>query len=392
MKNSAISEPAAKRIFCPSVSFTKRASGSTGNIILSRVLAVLATVCISLLIICLTVDNPNKIGDAMERVFLSRFISKSWTNMIVGAIPLIIVSVGICIAFKMKLWNIGGNGQIMFGALCAYSVTMFAPGLPGWAMIPLMMLASMAGGALWAGICAVPKAYLNVNETITSLMLNYIAVLLVKYMIRGPWRDPNGGNTLKAALIPESARLTQFGSSGISTAAIIALVVVIVYFILINKTKWGYEVRVTGNNPEAARYAGMSVKRNMVMALMLSGAVAGLAGYSLLAGGISNTSISENLAGNLGFTAVIIAWISRLNPIAVIFMSMLFVGIEGGAKAAGGFGLNEKLGELIQGIFLFSVIILDFITRYEIKLSFFKTKTAEANDVKPVSKEEGGQI
>lgn len=347
--------------------FKKRAAGSSGYILLSRIIAIIASAVVVALICILALVDKSKFGFALKRVFVDQFFgSYGFRKTIETSIPLIIVTIGICVAFKMKLWNIGGNGQITMGAVFASAIPIMFPNLPDGLFIPVMFIAAFLGGAFWASLCAVPKALLNVNETISSLMLNYVAVYFVTYLVQDAWKDPNAHGFAKTPDLPVAAKLPMIGGSNVSYALFIALILLVLYYIIINKSKWGYEVRVTGENPAVAQYAGMTVGRNMMLTFIISGGVAGLAGYAVLAGSPTAGNLTTSIAGGMGFTAVTVAWLSRLNPIAVLFMSIFITGITNGAAALQGLGVDSSLAELVRGIILLMVLAFDVMTRYEI--------------------------
>ena len=349
------------------VTFKKRASGLSGYVLVSRILALILSAGIVAIVLLLTLTDKSKIGQALDRLFLSRFITLRGIKMMLqDAIPLLIVTLGIAVAFRMKLWNIGGNGQAVAGAMFAAAIPIYFPELSAAAYIPLMMLAAIIGGALWASVCAFSKAYGNVNETIISLMMNYIAICLGDFLINGIWKDPQSGFN-KAPTLPGNAVLPTMGDTGITYAALIAVFLLFVYYILMKKSKWGYEVRVAGENENAARYAGMPVKRNIVLAFLVSGAFAGLAGYVVLAGRGNAASFTTSV-NDIGFTAVMVAWLSRLHPTGILFMSLFIAGVKNGCNALQSFGVDGAFADFIQGLILFMVLVCDVLTRYEIKI------------------------
>lgn len=348
------------------VTFEKRPAGSTGYILLSRLLAVVGSAALLILVFYIAMEEKNNLGKVIERVFINPFFTERGIyTTIKNAVPLIIISLGICIAFQMKLWNIGGNGQMLMGGIFAAGIPFYFPNLPEAMFIPLMLAASLAGGAFWTALVAFPKAFLNVNETIVSLMLNYVAVIFTEYLILGPWRVKTG--FAQAPTIPKAAKLPMFGKTGIGLTVFFALALLVIYFFVMKKTRFGYELRVTGESHSAARYAGMSVKKNIILALLLSGAAGGLAGYCLLAGTDAGGSISPQLHAGLGFMAVIVAWLSNKNPLGVLFMSLFLVGINNSTKNMQSFGLDASLTDLSQGVILFLVLAFDVLTRYKIR-------------------------
>ncbi len=300
----------------------------------------------------------------------------SWaviSDTLVKATPLILVGLACTVAFKMKLWNIGAEGQFYMGAFFA-SLVVLVP-LVGedasrWTTIPLMMVMGMIGGALWGVIPGVLKARFAVNEIITTLMLNYIAILWNNFWIFNAWSDAGFQMTptfIKAAWLP---RLTdyarQYGSlSGMTLhlGILFAVAAAILVWWVLARSRWGYEIKLTGDNKEAARYAGINITRNIILVMMFSGALAGLGGMSEITGVVHR--LQERISPGYGFTGIIIAWLAKLNPIAVIPVSILF-----GALIVAGREIQPTgLANLLQGIVLFMVISSDFLLRYKIRLT-----------------------
>lgn len=300
----------------------------------------------------------------------------SWaviSDTLVKATPLILVGLASVIAFKMKLWNIGAEGQFYMGAFFA-SLVVLVPLVgeetPRVIVILLMMAFSIIGGAFWGFIPGFLKARFAVNEIITTLMLNYIAILWNNFWIFNAWSDAGFQMTptfIRAAWLP---RLTdyarQFGGFSGMTLHLGLLFGILAAFLvrwILNKSKWGYEIKLIGDNPDAARYAGINIKRNIVLVMMFSGALAGLAGMSEISGVVHR--LQERISPGYGFTGIIIAWLAKLNPVAVIPVSILF-----GALIVAGREIQPAgLANLLQGIVLFMVISSEFLLRYRIRVT-----------------------
>ena len=236
----------------------------------------------------------------------------SIAETLLRAIPLSLAGVGVAIAFRAGAFNIGAEGQLFMGGMASAWVGLQFPNLPPVVLITLMAVAGMAAGGLWAGIAALLKAWFNANEMINTIMLNYIAIYLVNYLVHGPLQDPKSplGQT---ARIAESAELpTLLQGTRLHVGLIIAVLAAVFVFILLWRTSWGYQVRVVGKNPVAAKAAGMNVNRLMISALVLSGVLAGLAGY--------------------GYTAIVVALLGQINPIGVLVSGVLFAGLQVGAS------------------------------------------------------------
>lgn len=295
-----------------------------------------------------------------------------FSDTIVKATPLILVGLACSVAFRMKLWNIGAEGQFFIGAFGATAVVLtplLPPETSPWIFIPVMMVAGMAAGALWAFVPGFLKARYNVNEIITTLMMNYIAVAWNNYFIFAVWSE--GGFQMspmftKNAWLP---RLTDYAKqvpafAGLTThlGLLFGLVAAVVVWLIIYRSRWGYEIRLLGDNPRAAAYAGLNIGRNTVWVMMLSGALAGLAGMSEITGVVHR--FQGAISPGYGFTGIIIAWLAKLNPFAVILVSILF-----GALILAGREIQPSgIPKMIQGIILVCLIASDFLLRYRIRL------------------------
>jgi len=294
----------------------------------------------------------------------------SLTETLVKATPLMLTGLGVSIAFRMLFWNIGAEGQLVMGGFAAGAVALWAPTLvpsiPPWAYLPLMFVAGMLGGALWGVIPAMLKAYLKVNEIITTLMLNYIAILWVQHLYYGPWKDPKGYGFPGTAQFPEYAWLPRL-TGRLHWGLIIALVAAAFIWLVLDRTRWGYEIRLIGENSVSARYAGIGITRNIILVMLLSGGLAGLAGMTEVAG-ISHR-LQQGLAVGYGFTAIIVAWLAKLNPWGVILVSILLAALlVGGDQIQIVMGLPASMALVLQGAILFFMLGGDIFTRYRLRV------------------------
>jgi ABC-type uncharacterized transport system permease subunit len=294
----------------------------------------------------------------------------SLTETLVKATPLMLTGLGVSIAFRMLFWNIGAEGQLVMGGFAAGAVALWGPTLlpfiPPWAYLPLMVVAGMLGGALWGLIPAMLKAYLRVNEIITTLMLNYIAILWVQHLYYGPWKDPKGYGFPGTAQFPEYAWLPRL-TGRLHWGLILALIAAAFIWLVLDRTRWGYEIRLIGENQAAARYAGISIARNIILVMLLSGGLAGLAGMSEVAG-ISHR-LQQGLAVGYGFTAIIVAWLAKLNPWGVILVSILLAALlVGGDQIQIVMGLPASMALVLQGAILFFMLGGDIFTRYRVRM------------------------
>jgi general nucleoside transport system permease protein len=294
------------------------------------------------------------------------------SDTLVKATPLILIGLACTVAFRMRLWNIGAEGQFFLGAFGASAVVLIPllpPGTSPWIFIPVMMLAGFAAGAAWGFIPGFLKARFNVNEIISTLMMNYIAVAWNNFFIFAVWSERG---FQMSPVFPKNAwlpRLTDFAKSvplfrGLTThlGLIVALVAVVVVWFILYRSRWGYEIRLIGDNPKAAQYAGINIGRNIILVMMLSGGLAGLAGMSEITGVVHR--LQGAISPGYGFTGIIIAWLAKLNPFAVVLVSILF-----GALLLGGREIQPSgVPKMIQGILLVSLIASDFFLRYRVRI------------------------
>src|SRR6266540_1208252 len=266
--------------------------------------------------------------------------SNAFAETLVKATPLLLVGLGICISFRGDVINIGGEGQMIVGAILATWVGLTFTTLPGWLVITLSMLAGFLGGAIWGGIPGVLKAYFRVNEILSTVMMNAIAVQLMNFLLRGPMIDPSQAQL--ASKIPQTARLLELfrlprlAPTRLHLGALIAVVLAILVYILLWRTTLGYRIRAVGQNPQASRYAGIKVPRYVVLALLFSGAFAGLAGATQVYG-VNYRMITDGSAsgftGGAGFNGIVAALFGQLHPIWSIPASILFGALLVGANS-----------------------------------------------------------
>jgi ABC-type uncharacterized transport system permease subunit len=295
------------------------------------------------------------------------------SDTIVKATPILLTSLACSIAFRMKLWNIGAEGQFIMGAWGASAVALF-PLLPAetspWIFIPVMILAGMAAGSAWGFIPGYLKAKFNVNEIISSLMLNYISISWVNFWVFAVWSESGFQMSTR---FPENAwlpRLLSYAKEvplfrGLTThmGLLFGIVAAVILWLVVYRSRWGYEIRLIGDNPRAAKYAGINITRNTVLVMMLSGALAGLGGMSEVTGVVHRLQTSPIAAG-YGFTGIIVAWLAKLNPLAIIFVSVLF----GALLLAGREIQPSGVPKMIQGIILVCLIASDFLLRYRVRI------------------------
>jgi len=302
------------------------------------VLATLAALAVGAVMLLLLGANPlEAYGALWDGAFGS---TNAFAETLVKATPLLLVALGICISFRGDVINIGGEGQMIVGAIFATWVGLTFTGLPGWLVIVLAMLAGFLGGGIWGGIPGFLKAYFNVNEILSTVMMNAIAVQIMNFMLRGPMIDPSQAELAskipQTARLLESFRLPRWAPTRLHLGALIAVVLAVLVYILLWRTVLGYRIRAVGQNPNASRYAGINVKRYVVLALLLSGAFAGLAG-AIQVYGVNYRMITDGSAsgftGSAGFNGIVAALFGQLHPIWSIPASILFGALLVGANS-----------------------------------------------------------
>ena len=293
------------------------------------------------------------------------------SDTLVKATPLLLTGLACALAFRMRLWNIGAEGQFLLGAWGASAVVLaplLPPGTPAIIVIPAMMLAGAAAGAVWGLIPGVLRARLGVNEIITTLMLNYVALFWIQFWVFGPWSE--GGFQQTRPFPPEALlpRLTDFSSSvpafaglTVHLGLVFGIVAAGIVWVVVERSRWGYEIRLIGDSPKAARYAGIDIKRNIIVVFAISGALAGLAGMSEVSGVVHK--LQDRISPGYGFTAIIIAYLARFDPLKVIVAAVLF-----GALILAGREIQPSgVPAMIQGIILFSLIVAEVFVRYRVR-------------------------
>ena len=280
-------------------------------------------------------------------------------------IPMLIASLGIILAFKMRFWNIGAEGQITMGAAFATYFALYHSGWNHWLLIAVMLVAGIVGGGLWGLLPAYFKTKYGTNETLFTLMLNYIAMYIVKYLRDGPWMDPELQGYTAIARFSKNATLDKV--FGVHFGWILALILLVIVFIYMRYSKHGYEIAVVGESQDTARYAGMNVKKIILRTMFLSGAVCGLCGMIQATG--ADITLTPSVAGGVGFTAIIIAWLARLDARTIFVISFLFSVLEKGSSVVQStYGISTNCADVLQGIILFFVLGCEFFVNYRFVL------------------------
>ena len=340
---------------------------------LVRIIAVLLALVVDGLIIYAIVHlNPVDVYKAMyEGAFgTSR---RAWVSMR-DAVVLLCIGIGLAPAFKMKFWNLGAEGQILVGGIATAACMIYMGGhIPNWLLLIVMAVASLAAGAIWGLIPAVAKARWNTNESLFTLMLNYVAIQLTSYAV-ARWENPFGSNTV--GIINQNTRAGWFPSlfgQNYGLNVLLAIILMVGMYCYLKYTKQGYEIAVAGQSYNTARYAGINMTKVYLRTMLISGAICGFTGYICVAG--AGHTISTSTAGGRGFTAIIVAWLAKFNTFVMVIISLLLVFLDNGAaEIASRYNLNDYAGQMIEGIILFFILASEFFINYRL---IFRGKEAE---------------
>ncbi|MCR5673685.1 MAG: ABC transporter permease [Lachnospiraceae bacterium] len=354
-----------KRSKEPLIHLTKRGAVPVYKAMMIRVLAVIAALIVCAVITGLTTGiNPLEVYSS---IIAGAFGSsrKTWITFQDVSI-LLIISLSLTIAFRMRFWNIGGEGQVLMGGLgAAACMICLGDKIPNALLMILMLVSSVALGALWGFIPALCKAVWNTNETLSTLMMNYVATQLVLFFTI-KWEVPKGSG--KIGIINQNSHagwLPQLFGSKYLLPIIVAIFVTAFVYVYIKYTKHGYEIRVVGESPKTSVYVGINVKKVFIRTMIVSGALCGLVGL-ILVGGINHT-LTSTISDGRGFTAVLVSWMAQFNPFAMILTSFIIVFMDRGAgEIATRFDLNQSFGDILTGIILFFIIGCEFFINYEI--------------------------
>lgn len=326
--------------------------------------SILVALLFSSIIISIQGFNPLRV---FTKLFLGGFGTWSiLSESILQGIPLMLCGLGVSMALKMSVNNIGAEGQFVIGALCTTGIVLHVGGTSRFIVLAIALCAGFLGGALWGVLAAAPKAFLGVNETIVTLMFNYIALYFVDYWCYGPWRDSSGSNMPYTKIFPEQTHLRTFAGTRIHTGIILAIIAAILVRFFYQKTTRGYQVRVIGSNAKAAHYAGMNIRLNILLIMLFSGGLSGLAGATYVTGVVHR--LQPNLAAGAGYTAIIIAYLAKFNPYLVLLVALLFGGLNQGGYSVQVIGVSYRIVTMVQGAILLFVIAGEIFTRYRVRL------------------------
>jgi general nucleoside transport system permease protein len=341
----------------------KRPEASTAMAIASPFIAFALTLVAGGIIFALRGNNPF----TSLYVYFVEPLTAWWSveQLIVKAAPLVLIATGLAVAYRANVWNIGAEGQLYAGAILGGLVPVLFPQWQSPLVLLLMLIMGALGGMAWGAVPALLRNRFNANEILTSLMLVYVIQLVLDYLVRGPWRDPQGFNFPKSITFSDWQTL-PFITTSIHAGVLFAVIAAIALAFLMSNTLKGFEVRVSGQAPRAARFAGFSEKRTVMFCFLLSGGLAGLAGITEVAGVINQ--LQPQISPGYGFTAIIVAFLGRLNPIGVIFAGLLLaLSYLGGESAQMSLGISDKIARVFQGILLFFILICDTFILYRLR-------------------------
>ena len=347
---------------------TSRPQSSNIMNIFVPIIAVILTLITGSIIFSLMGFNP---FFALHTFFISP-ISTTYgiSELLIKATPLALIAIGLAFCFKNNIYNIGAEGQLTMGAIFGGGIGIYFHDINSFWLLPLMIIGGAIGGAFWAMIPALLKNKFNTNEILTSLMLVYVALFILDYLVVGPWRDPEGYSFPKTRPFSDSGRMPLlFEGLRIHIGLIITLILILICWFVFAKTIFGFQLKVSGFSPIAARYAGFNQNTLIYLAFGICGAFAGIAGLSEVSGPIG--LIYRDISPNYGFTAIIVAFLGRLHPLGIVFASLVIALTYLGAEDAQLFmQIPAAVGFLFQGLVLFYLLGADFLVKYKLE---FKT-------------------
>ena len=344
----------------PKIRFQKRTNVSMARRVLNPIIFVLLALVFCGIFLAIVGFNPFEVyGKMLNKIFSL----KGLKNSIIAGLPLMFTGMAVAFGYRMNLNNIGADGQYAMGAILCVWFALYGPDMPVIPKLIIMFIMAMAGGAFIALIAAIPRALWGVSETILTMMLNYIVLLFLNFLMYGPWKA-SGQSVPQTEKIDERYFLPEIGNTGISSIVIIAVVMAVVIYFFHKKTARGYQMEVIRRSPSAATYAGMSVKKNIIFVLLISGAIAGLAGFAQVGGIIHRCQ--ADLPNGAGYTGIVIAYLAGLNPITVLIVAFLFGALQISAVAVQLTGVPSQIATMIQGSIMLFVIAGEFFNRYKI--------------------------
>jgi simple sugar transport system permease protein len=333
--------------------------------LLSPVVAILLTLISGVIIFSAMGKDP---GLALYTYFVQPLTTAfGVTELLVKATPLVLIGIGLSIGFRANVWNIGAEGQFTIGAIVGGGIAIAFHDSDNFLLLPAVMIGGILGGMAWGAVPAFLKTRFNANEILTSLMLTYVAVLLLSYLVHGPWRDPDGYNFPESRLFPAAAMMpVLWEDSRLHLGAALAVLAVVGGWVILSRAVIGFQLRVVGQAPAAAKHAGFSQNKLIWFSLLLGGGLAGLAGVAEVAGTIGQ--LLPSISPGYGFTAIIVAFLGRLHPVGVLLAGLIMaLSYIGGEVAQIEIGLPAAVTGLFQGILLFFLLGCDVLTHYSIR-------------------------
>ena len=344
----------------------KRAEPSRLMVVVTPIASVLATMLIGIVVFeLLGIDGFRAVVD----IFISPILlSYKWQDVAVKAAPLIIIALGLSVGNRANVWNIGAEGQYIIGALCAAGIGIAAGTAGGPIIIMIMLLSGVVGGTAWASVPAALKTRFGVNEILSSLMLTYVALQVLGYLVGGPWKDPNGRNfPATAPLAPDQMLPILIPGTTVHLGILIALILPFVFWVIMARSVFGFQVRVVGSAPHAARHGGFDSKQTIWLAMLIGGGMAGLAGALELTGALKK--IDLGFPSGYGFTAIIVSFLGRLHPLGSLIAGiMLAVTSVGGQLAKISVKIPDSTAGIFQAMMLFFILASDIFVRYRVRI------------------------
>ena len=347
------------------IKLEKRREPSLAMLVATPIASVILTMLIGIVVFDLLGING---FEAVVDIFLSPLLySYKWQDVALKAAPLIIIALGLSMGNRAQVWNIGAEGQYVFGALCCAGMGIAFGQTGGFLVVLLMIAAGIVGGGLWAAVPAWLRTKYNVNEILSSLMLTYVSFQVLGYLVGGPWKDPNGRNFPATAPLADAQTLPVWPESTVHLGVLVALILPFVFWVIMARSEFGYQVRVVGSSATAARHGGFDSKRTIWATMIIGGAMAGLAGGLEFAGVLHK--IDLGFASGYGFTAIIVAFLGRLNTFGCLIAGIvLAVTYVGGQMAQTSVHIPNSTAGIFQAMMLFFILASDILVRYRIRL------------------------
>jgi general nucleoside transport system permease protein len=336
--------------------------------------SVIMAFVVGALVLLASGNDPIKVYGIMLKSSVTTNFGISET--IVKAIPLMLCGFAVAVTMRMRVLNLGAEGQLYIGAFAASWFAMTFTGLPAGVMLPGMLIVAFVAGALWSVLAILPRILWGTSELIVTLMFNYVAILWVSFLVNGPWQDPTArGFPLGPVFVP-AAQLPVLGNTRLHAGLVLGLILAVLLAIFLSRTRWGFEMRVIGASQRAARYAGMNIVKSILLVTILSGGFAGLAGMTEVSGVIHR--LQEGISPGYGFSAIIVSALARHNPFGIVLVSGLFGALVVGGYGAQIVGVSSNIVQILQGAVLLFVISSDFLLQYQVRLVATPRRTEAA--------------